>query len=320
MNNNLLERGKLIILNSKYKNIIKLCKNLNFKFLENEPLKNHTTFKIGGNADLLIIVHNTNNIEQLLKTIKHENIPFYVIGRGSNMLVSDDGYRGIVLKFESKESITKNADIITCSSGIPLAKACVFAMKNGLSGLEFAWGIPGTCGGALYMNAGAYGNDMSDVIYTATHIDEKGNYHTFEKKDMDLSYRHSTYSDNSYIITSMQFKLMPLEKSKIKAKMYENILKRKTKQPLQYASAGSTFKRPNIEGYYASALIQQANLKGVSCGQAQVSEKHSGFIINKGNATAKDICKLIKIVKDKVYQNSSIKLECEIKTLGNLKI
>ncbi|MBR2735138.1 MAG: UDP-N-acetylmuramate dehydrogenase, partial [Clostridia bacterium] len=198
------------------------------------------------------------------------------------------------------------------------AKVSVFAMQNNLSGLEFSWGIPGSCGGALYMNAGAYGEDISNVIEEATHLDEFGNSAVLNSQQMQLDYRKSYYTDKNLIISSMKFNLKPSSQQEIKNKMFENIKKRKSKQPLEYPNAGSTFKRP--VGYYAGALIQDAGLKGVSIGGAMVSPKHAGFIINTGNATASDIAKLIRLIKQKVKNNSGVQLECEIKTLGDIQI
>lgn len=236
------------------------------------------------------------------------------------MLVSDEGYRGIVLSFSKCEKVLnlEGEDIINCSSGIPLAKICVTALQNGLSGLEFAWGIPGSCGGALFMNAGAYGNDVSDVILSCSHLLSDGTEETLEKDSLELSYRKSFYSDKSLAITSMKFKLTKSDPKIIREKMYENISKRKSKQPLEYPNAGSIFKRP--EGYFAGALIQECGLKGASFGGAMVSPKHSGFIINTGNATAKDVVRLVKFIQEKVYNKFGVDLECEIKTLGNIKV
>ena len=301
---------------AKYKNLINLSKTLNCKFLENEPLKKHTSFKIGGNADVVIFPKNEETLKTLMKEIKKESLPYFVLGKGSNMLVADNGFRGVVLILDSEfKTIEKEGDILCCKAGAPLAKACVFAMKNGLSGLEFAWGIPGSCGGALYMNAGAYGSDMSNVILEATHLNEKGELETLTKDEMELSYRKSIYSKKPFIITSMKLLL----KKEIKKRMYEIISKRKSKQPLEFPSAGSTFKRPG-GGFYAAALIESAGLKGTSVGGAAVSSKHSGFIVNKGGATANDVAELVKIVKEKVYEQNKINLECEIKTLGDIKI
>lgn len=307
-------------LNPKYENLINLSKTLNCKFIKNEPLKKYTSFKIGGNADVIIFPKNEESLKILLQEIKKESLPYFVLGKGSNLLVADSGFRGVVLILDGEfKTIEKEGNILFCKAGTPLAKACVFAMKNGLSGLEFAWGIPGSCGGALYMNAGAYGSDMSNVILEATHINEKCELETLAKDEMELSYRKSIYSRKPFIITSMKLLLKKDDPKEIKKRMYEIISKRKSKQPLEFPSAGSTFKRPGY-GFYAAALIESTGLKGTCVGGAEVSVKHSGFIINKGNATAKDIAELVKIVKEKVYEQNKINLECEIKTLGNIKI
>ncbi len=283
------------------------------------PLKKYTSFKIGGSADLFITTQNQEQLKSILHLIDHEQIPFFVLGKGSNLLVSDDGYPGVVLSLGSEfKKIERNGNKITCGAAVSLAKACVFAMKNSLSGLEFAWGIPGSCGGALFMNAGAYGSDISDVVTKATHMTKSGKTETLKKEEMKLSYRRSIYSENNFIITSMTFGLKNSKSDDIRSKMYEIINRRKSKQPLNYPSAGSIFKRP--EGYYAGALIQEAGLKGFSVGGAMVSEKHSGFIVNKGGATARDVCDLIKTIKQRVHEKSGVTLECEVKTLGNLKI
>ena len=252
--------------------------------------------------------------------IKSENIPFFILGKGSNLLVSDNGYKGVVISLVNDfKKIERKENIITCGAGTPLAKACVFSMQNSLSGLEFAWGIPGSCGGALFMNAGAYGNDISNIVSQATHITPDGEFKTLNKEQMNLSYRKSIYAENGSIITSIKFKLENSKKEDIKSKMYEIILKRKSKQPLNYPSAGSVFKRPG-GGYYAAALIESSNLKGVSVGGAMVSDKHAGFIVNTGEATASDVVNLINLIKEKVYKESGISLECEVKTLGDIKI
>lgn len=307
-------------LNAKYENIINLSKTLNCKFLENEPLKKYTSFKIGGNADVVIFPKNEGTLKALMKEIKKESLPYFVLGKGSNLLVADSGFRGVVLILDAEfKTIEKEGSILCCKAGAPLAKACVFAMQNGLSGLEFAWGIPGSCGGALYMNAGAYGSDMSNVILEATHLNEKGELETLTKDEMELSYRKSIYSKKPFIITSMKLLLKKDDPKEIKKRMYEIISKRKSKQPLEFPSAGSTFKRPG-NGFYAAALIESAGLKGTSVGGAAVSSKHSGFIVNKGGATASDVADLVRIVKEKVYKQNKINLECEIKTLGDIKI
>lgn len=306
-------------MNSKYENLINLSKKLECEIFENKPLKKYTSFKIGGNADIFIIPENETQLKNIISLINKENLPFFILGKGSNLLISDEGYKGVILNLGSGfKKIKKEGNTLICGAGVPLAKACVFAMNNSLSGLEFAWGIPGSCGGALFMNAGAYGNDISDIVTEATHITKSGEIKTLRKDEMRLSYRKSIYSENSLVITSVKMALTPAKSEDIRSKMYEIIDRRKSKQPLNYPSAGSIFKRP--VGYYAGALIQQAGLKGFTVGGAMVSEKHSGFIVNKGGATAKDVCELIKIIKEKVYETSGVKLECEVKTLGDLKI
>lgn len=283
-------------------------------------MKKHTSFKIGGPADLFIYINNLDSGKALINLINKRNIPFFILGNGTNLLVSDEGYRGIILSFSKYEKILnlEGEDIINCSSGIPLAKICVTALQNGLSGLEFAWGIPGSCGGALFMNAGAYGNDISNVILSCSHLLKDGTEETLKNNALELSYRKSFYSDKSLAIISMKFKLIKDDPKAIRAKMYENISKRKSKQPLEYPNAGSIFKRP--EGHFAGALIDGCDLKGTSFGGAMVSTKHSGFIINTGNAKAKDVVRLIKFIQEKVYNKFGVNLECEVKTLGNIKV
>ncbi len=209
--------------------------------------------------------------------------------------------------------------MLKCGAGVPLAKACVFAMQNNLSGLEFAWGIPGSCGGATFMNAGAFGKDISNIILQSTHITPKGKNQILDKEALNLSYRKSFYTNNLCVVTSVTFKLKNKEQTKIRKEMYEIISKRKSKQPLNFPSAGSTFKRPG-NGYYAGSLIEQFGFKGTSVGGAMVSPKHAGFIVNTGNTTCRDVVSLINKIKDKIFQETGITLECEVKTLGNIKI
>ncbi len=307
-------------INSIYSELIQIANKLGCTVLTDEPLKNHTSFKIGGPADLFIYANNTESLKVILNIIHKKNIPFFILGNGTNLLVSDTGFRGIVLNLTKNHEkiIIEHENIINCSAGIPLAKICVTALKKGLSGLEFAWGIPGSCGGALYMNAGAYGNDMSDIIIEGTHIKNDGTEEVLSKDELNLSYRKSFYTDKQLIITSMKMKLTKRSLEIIRAKMYENITKRKSKQPLEYPNAGSTFKRP--EGYYAGTLIEECGLKGKFVGNAVVSTKHAGFIINTGNATAQNICDLIKLIKETVYNKTGVLLQCEIKTLGDINL
>lgn len=289
-----------------------LCSDLGYEYKLNEPLKNHTTFKIGGQAKMLVQINNEKSLSELLKYLRGNNIKFFVLGKGSNILAEDSGFDGVILKISNKFSRVKlvSENEIYCTAGTPLSEICLFALEHSLSGLEFAYGIPGTAGGALFMNAGAYGGEMKDVVVSAHFIDKNGEVQNIKNQDMKLSYRHSFFSENSEnIITDMTFSLKNGEKSRIKAHMDELLQKRKDKQPLEYPSAGSTFKRP--EGSYASLLIEQCGLKGLTVGNAQVSEKHSGFVINKGGATFEDVIKLSDEVKKIVREKTGYQLELE---------
>ena len=304
-----------------YKNLIDISKKLSCTVLLNESIKKHTSFKIGGNADVFIYVNNIESLKIILGLITTENIPYFIIGNGTNLLVADDGFRGVVLNLQhglKNIEVNKEENIIYCEAGVPLNKVCVCALQNNLSGLEFAWGIPGTCGGALSMNAGAYGSDISNVIESSKHLTPSGTTETLSKNELNLSYRKSIFSEKPFVISSMKFKLHKANEKDIRAKMYENISKRKSKQPLEYPNAGSIFKRP--KGYFAGALIEQSGFKGKFVGGALVSPKHSGFIINTGKATASDVSNLIYLIKDKVYKEFGVILECEIKTLGNVNL
>ena len=287
------------------------------KVLKNEPLSNHTTFKVGGECQALIYINSTYNLLELINLSNNNKIPFIVIGKGSNLIVDDDGYDGIVFLMGNDFSDISMLDetTIRCNAGTALSNICLFALEHSLTGLEYAWGIPGTVGGAVYMNAGAYGGEISDVIESCDYINDYGKLCTFTKEQMDLSYRHSIFSDNKYIITDSTFKLDKGDKVEIKKKMDELLQRRKDKQPLEYPSAGSTFKRP--EGSYASMLIEQCGLKGLTVGGAQVSTKHSGFVVNIGNASSKDILTLIEKVKAIVKEKTGYVLECEPKIISN---
>lgn len=293
----------------------KICKQAGCKVTADAPMKNHTTFKIGGPADLLVSPSSQEQVKKVICACKELGIPLTVIGNGSNLLVCDSGIRGCVLKIGAEMSaITLDENgVVSCLAGASVSALSVFAMKNSLTGLEFAYGIPGTAGGALFMNAGAYGGEFKDVIVSADHIDSNGNIVTLQKNDMQLGYRSSVYSALDACILSMKLKLSHGNTQEIKAKMDDFMSRRKTKQPLEYPSAGSVFKRP--EGYFAGALIEQAGLKGYSVGGAAVSEKHAGFIINKGTASCSDVELLISHIKQKVFENSGVHLECEIKKI-----
>lgn len=246
-----------------------------------------------------------------VKYCRSKNIPYYIIGKGSNILVSGEGLRGVVILISSAFSaITVEGEHITCEAGAPLCRVCIAARDNCLTGIEFAYGIPGSAGGALYMNAGAYMGEMSQIVESAEYIDENGEIKEIALKDMDLSYRHSIFSEKNLPIVSVKIKLNKGEYDKINDRMNCLMDRRKNAQPLEYPSAGSTFKRP--EGDFAARLIDVCGLKGTSCGGAEVSTKHSGFVINKGNATFEDVLGVIDIVKEKVYADTGVMLECEV--------
>lgn len=294
-----------------YSNFSNELDKLNLEYQKDAPMKDHTSFKIGGNADYFVSVNNTEELKSLISLCRDKNVPYMLIGNGSNLLVSDDGIRGVVIRLEGDfKKITVDGDYIEAGAGASLTKLCLDACKASLSGLEFGYGIPGSVGGAAYMNAGAYGGEMKDVIVSCTHLDKDLNVGTFTLEDLDLSYRHSAYMKGEYIILSVKFKLSKGDIASIKARMEELMGKRMDKQPLEYPSAGSVFKRP--EGAFAAALIEECGLKGRSVGGAQVSEKHSGFIVNKGEATCKDVLDLVKIVQDEVKEKTGFELHREI--------
>ncbi len=294
-----------------------LCGRLNeckIEYLKNEPMSRHTTFKIGGNADIFVKVKNEDELKLVLSLACEYNAPYFILGKGSNLLVSDQGIEGVVISLDDIDSIEIYDDTVVCGAGASLRALCIAAQKASLSGLEFAYGIPGTVGGALYMNAGAYDGEMSQVVAYATAIDSKGNVIEFSLPDMKLGYRTSAFKNTDLIIISVTFKLKQGNSAEIKAAMDDFFARRRDKQPLEYPSAGSTFKRP--EGYFAGALIEKNNLKGVSVGGAKVSEKHAGFVINTGNATCDDVLSLIKKVQDTVKGADGVDLEPEVIFVG----
>ena len=279
------------------------------------PMSEHTSFKTGGNADILAFPHNTQCLADIICFARENKVPFTVIGNGSNLLVSDGGIRGIVIKTSGKlNKTTIDGDIITAEAGASLSRVCLTALDNSLGGMEFAYGIPGSAGGAVVMNAGAYGGEIKDILYDVTHITPDGRIETVQSEKLGLSYRHSFYSDNpDYIITAVRLKLHKDSPAEIKSKMDDFISRRKSKQPIEYPSAGSTFKRP--EGYFAGKLIEDCGLKGFSIGGAKVSEKHAGFVINYNNATTADITNLIKHIQKTVKEKTGVSLETEVKLL-----
>ncbi len=285
------------------------------EILVNSPMSRQTSFKVGGNADIIAFPKNEKALEKIICKANSENLPFIVIGNGSNLLVRDSGIRGLVIKTTSMEpDITVKGNTVTCSAGTPLSKLCITALENSLKGLEFAYGIPGTVGGAVFMNAGAYGGEIKDVLFSVRYIDKNGNIVEKAAEELCLGYRKSFFSENpNNIIISASFGLGSGNKDDIKAKMDELMGKRKDKQPLEYPSAGSTFKRP--EGHFAGALIEQCNLKGFAIGGAQVSEKHAGFIINRYSGTASDVLELIEHVKNTVKKETGVTLEPEVRII-----
>ena len=292
----------------------KACEYEKIKYIKNEPMKNHTTFKIGGPADYFLNINSPEQLKKVISLAKQENIPFTLLGKGSNVLVSDKGIEGVVITLSGMDSITVSGTEITAQAGANLASVCMAALENSLAGLEFAYGIPGSVGGGLYMNAGAYGGEMSQVVVSAEYVDFDSNARTISAEDMLFGYRTSVFKRERKIITSVKFALKKGEKTEIKAKMDDFLCRRKSKQPLEYPSAGSAFKRP--EGNFAGALIEKCGLKGFSVGGAMVSEKHAGFVINFSNATGSDVCELLKRVQSTVYEKENVMLEPEIIFIG----
>ena len=292
--------------------IFNLAEILGCEARRNEPMSKHTSFKIGGNADAYIKVNNLSKLSAILKECQTSDVDYMLLGNGSNLLVSDDGIRGAVIRLDGDfRKITLVDDTtIFCGAGATLAYLCKFALNCGLTGLEFAWGIPGTVGGAVFMNAGAYDGEMKDVVHSVSHISPSGEIGRIENDDLKFGYRTSVYRSNNMIITGVTLKLKKGNPDEIRAKMDDYMSRRSTKQPLEYPSAGSVFKRP--EGNFAGALIEQCGLKGKTCGGAQVSEKHAGFIINKSNATSKDVRDLIGEIQKTVSDKTGYNLECEL--------
>ena len=285
------------------------------QIFENEPMKNHTSFKIGGNADVLVTPKDEFQIEQTINICKENNYKYFIMGNGSNLLVSDKGINGLVIKIgRSYSRYNLEDDEIYFESGILLSTLSKIAMENSLSGIEFASGIPGTLGGAVIMNAGAYGGEMKDVIQRVKFIDENGKISNYTNEQMEFKYRRSILSDSNSVVLGAYIKLEKGDRDSIKSVMDDLAEKRNSKQPINMPSAGSTFKRPS--GNFAGKLIDDSGLRGLRHGDAMVSQKHCGFIINTGNATAKDVKELIGVVQKTVFDNYKIKLETEVKMVG----
>ncbi len=285
-------------------------------FYTDEPLSNHCAFRIGGASEILAVPKNEKVLSEILKYAKERSIPLHILGNGSNVLIADEGLSGITVKLMGGlcDLLYLGDGIIVSGAGVSLTRLCNFAKEHSLTGLEFAYGIPGSVGGAVYMNAGAYGGEIKDVLYSVRSMNKEGEDITEEfRKDLDISYRNTSFMKNNRIITSAFFKLEEGNVPEITAKMEELMGKRKNSQPLEFPSAGSTFKRPAIG--YAAALIDQSGLKGTAVGGAQVSTKHAGFVINKGGATFKDVTALMEIIKATVYEKHGIMLEPEVELL-----
>lgn len=297
--------------------IYELFKDRDFgEILFDEPMKNHTSFKIGGPADVLIIPDNEEDIIEAIKFCRENNIKFFIMGNGTNLLVKDTGIRGAVIKVANGfDKIDITGDRVFCQSGALLKKVADEVLKNSLTGFEFACGIPGTIGGAITMNAGAYGGEMKDIVTKVRALDRNNNIVELSNEDMKFRYRGSSVIDQDLIVLSVEFKLEKGEYSTIEEKMKDLTNRRETKQPLEYPSAGSTFKRP--EGYFAGKLIDDAGLRGVRYGDAQVSEKHCGFVINRGEASFEEVITLIKIIQKVVHDKFDVMLETEVKIIGD---
>lgn len=279
-----------------------------------ELMKKHTTFKVGGPADLLVYPSTYEMVKKVIAACKANNVEYFLMGNGSNLIVKDGGVKGVVIKVDRLNEIKVSDNTITAQCGAILSSVAKAALENSLTGLEFASGIPGYIGGAVAMNAGAYGGEMSHVLEKVLVINNENNIIELTIDELELGYRTSAILKYGYIVLETTMRLTQGDKDEIKTRMNDLAVQRRTKQPLEYPSAGSTFKRP--VGYFAGKLIQDAGLRGATIGGAQVSEKHSGFVINTGDATASDILNLIKHVQDEVYKQFGVELHTEVRVIG----
>lgn len=283
-----------------------------------EPMKKHTTFRIGGPADYYLCPHSTEELQKILQICRENKLEFFILGNGSNLLVSDKGYRGVVIQlWKNFSDIETEDNTITVKAGALLSKVAAEALEESLTGMEFASGIPGTMGGAVMMNAGAYGGEMKDIIREVTVLTREGELLTLSKEEMNFGYRTSVVKEKGYVVISAVLQLRKGDREEIRKVMDELKERRVTKQPLDMPSAGSTFKRP--EGNFAAKLIEDAGLKGFSVGGAMISEKHSGFVVNYNDASAEDVMELCRQVREKVKALSGVELEMEVKRLGEFK-
>lgn len=282
--------------------------------IKNKPLKNHTYTKLGGNADYFVMPETYEEVEAVVKLVRERNVPFTLLGNGSNLIIKDGGIRGIVMYLGKLTSIKVDKEVIIAQAGALIADVSKKALEHSLTGLEFACGIPGSVGGALFMNAGAYGGEIKDVLTSAKVVTKSGEIIELQAEQLDLAYRTSNIYDKGYIVLEATFQLQQGDYNAIKAVMDDLTEKRETKQPLEYPSCGSVFKRP--PGYYAGKLIQDSGLQGVQIGGAEVSRKHAGFIINKNNATAAEYIALIEHVQKTVEEKFGVRLEREVRIIG----
>ncbi len=299
-----------------YSKIIDLLRDMGCTVLCDEPMSRHTSFRIGGPADLFVNVSTPEQLVDLRSLAKENDIPVMLVGNGSNLLVSDEGIRGIVVRLDGEfcEVEYIGNDTIRAGAGASLSNLCLKALEHAQTGMEFAWGIPGTVGGAAFMNAGAYGGEMKDVVTEVEYITADGFIDTLTNEQCGFEYRGSIFQQSDCVVTAVTVKLKDGDADQIKATMDDILGRRKAKQPLDMPSAGSTFKRP--EGHFAGGLIEQCQLKGCSVGGAQVSEKHAGFVVNKGGATCKDVLDLIRHIQNTVLEQTGVELECEVRAIG----
>ena len=307
--------GDNTMINEQERNLLEFAENLNIVVLKNEPMAKHTTFKIGGRADFFITVDTEEKLAELIKFLHKNIIDYRLIGNGSNLLVADENIHKVIIQTTANKDKIKLIDntTILAFAGVFLPQLCDFALENALTGLEFACGIPAKLGGAIYMNAAAYGSDMSMILKEIYYIDETGHKQKISANDAQFGYKNSIFMHKKYAITSALLELQSCNKEQITNKMQELLTKRRNSQPLELPNAGSVFRRP--QGHFAGRLIEECGLKGRRVGQAMVSEKHAGFIVNLGGAKCLEVLELIKIIQDEVRQKKGIKLETEVEYL-----
>ena len=307
-------KGMILVVNDHhtYEKLIEVLSEKNV--MVNEPLKNHTYTHLGGKADFFVTPETYEQVQQIVKLANKEKIPFTLLGNGSNLIVKDGGIRGIILNLTNLDKIETNGTVMVAGSGARIIDVSREALAKTLTGLEFSCGIPGSVGGALYMNAGAYGGEIKDVLESTVVVDRSGELITLSADELDLEYRSSNIPDNGYIVLEATFSLKEGNYGEIKAIMDDLTFKRESKQPLEYPSCGSVFKRP--PGYFAGKLIQDSDLQGKQIGGAEVSKKHAGFIVNKDNASAEEYIGLIQFVQKTVKEKFDVRLEREVRIIG----